>query len=94
MAENTQPIVGEVVLYVERDVTKKALITVVFTFPQPPVTLVYVKNGSGDLQYRAAVPHRSRRVDAVQPYWCFPEEMEEQAVSVTQAAGKSAGKGK
>lgn len=94
MADNTQPNVGDFVLYVARDETKKALVTVVFTFPQPPVTLVYVKNGSGDLQYRAAVPHRSRRVDAIQPYWCFPEEMEQQAISVTQAAGKSAGKGK
>ena len=29
---------------------------------------------AGGYQYRSNVPHLSRRLDAVQSYWCWPEE--------------------
>lgn len=49
------------------------LVDTAMTEPNPVVTLLTIKSAGG-YQYRSNVPHLSRRLDAVQSYWCWPEE--------------------
>jgi hypothetical protein len=71
------PVPGNHVLFLHNTaaglVLRDALISVAMTEPNPTVTLITIKT-NGDYQYRAAVPHRSRRLDEVQSCWCWPEE--------------------